>query len=270
MLMAALLLAAIVMFRNKGKWEFPHGYFKEIFILAFFGIFITNAFEFWGLKYLNPTKTCFLFCLTPFATCLLSYLYLKEKITPKKVLALSIGAIGAAIVLLLDKPEDFSWTISWPELSVITASFATAFSWIIMRGMLQRSKQRLSVFAINCQAMLIGGIFLLILSTFTEKWEPIPVTHFAPYLGWVILTVFVSNLVGYNLYSYLLTVFSASFISFIGFLTPFMTAIYQWIFFFEPLSLALTAGALITGLGLYLFYKEEKTQNITPHVVPNE
>lgn len=264
MVASGFLLFAFLAFNKRGRLSVPKGVLKELALITIFGIFITNAFEFWGLNYLDPTRACFLFCLTPFATSILSFFYLKEKISRKKGIGLLIGFAGAAWVIILDVPcageSNSSGTLVFPEMAVVVASCSTAFSWIVLRKLLKHynsGKEGFSLVALNAHSMALGGALLAILSLITEDWSPIPVGSVPPFLGWLTITLLISNVIAYNLYAYLLKFLTASFISFIGFLTPFMTAFYQWIFFGKSLTLEFIVGACLTSVGLFIFYREE-------------
>ena len=116
---------------------------------------------------------------------------------------------------------------------------------------------------VNGLAMTIGGMLALITSFFVEGIQaiaPKDILPFAALLGGVILF---SNIICYNLYGYLLKKYSATLLSFAGFLTPPMTAFYSWILMNEPVTWHFYVSNVIVFFGLYLFYKDELRKQIS-------
>jgi len=257
MSLAGILMLAYLFMRGDLKWHKVKDYPLEVFVFAFFGIFLTNGFEFWGLKYLPPARTSFLFCLVPFGTCLISYFILKEKITPLKGVGLSLGLAGVFLIIFPDLVTE-GITTDLADLSVLTAMLCTSYSWIFLRR--GHQKRKISTLHLNAFGMTLGGAFLLALSFFTEQWSPVPVTDTARFWQWMIPTLIFSNLIAFNLYVHLLRTFTASFIAFTGMTCPYITALLQWGIFGEAVSWTFILSSAITFFGFYLFYKEELEQ----------
>src|SRR5271154_5926884 len=99
--------------------------FLRLLLLAFFNIYITNSFEFWGLQYLDSGKAFFIYNLTPFIDAIISYFTFSEKMTFKKLFGLSIGFLGFLPILKLQSGSEsqlqhFGW-LSTAELAIIIA-----------------------------------------------------------------------------------------------------------------------------------------------------
>lgn len=88
-----------------------------LFLQAFFGALLFNLFMLYGLRYSTATAAGILTSTTPAFTTLLSFLFLAEKITNKKLFAIIAAIIGIAIIN-------------------VSASGATALSWDILGNML--------------------------------------------------------------------------------------------------------------------------------------
>lgn len=226
--------------------------------LAAFNIYLTNAFEFWGLKYLTSFKTCFIYSLSPFVSALLSYFIFSERLSWKKWVGLLIGIVGFAPILLNETSGEQEmghfFFFSWPELAVMTAAVCSVYGWILLK---QLVKEGCPSFLANGYSMLIGGGIALFHSSLTENWNPIPVTEFLPFAECTILLLVISNLICYNLYGMLLKKYSATFMSFAGFSTPFFTALFGWFYLGEVVTWPFYVSAAIVFLGLITFYQEE-------------
>jgi drug/metabolite transporter (DMT)-like permease len=248
--------------------------FRRIFWLAIFNIYLTNVFEFWGLKYLTSFKTCFIYSLSPFFAALLSYFVFAEKISWKKWTGLLIGFLGFIPILLNENSNEQElghfWIFSWAELAVMGASICSVYGWIVLRQIVRDDGT--SPFLANGYSMLLGGALALFHSWLVEDWNPFPVTEFLPFAECTVLLLVISNLICYNLYGSLLKKFSATFMSLAGFTTPFFTAFFGWLFLGETISWAFYVSAAFVFLGLVTFYQEELQRgysNRTPETIPN-
>lgn len=232
--------------------------FGGVCALAFVNIYLTNALEFWGLKHLTSTKTCFFYSLTPFIAALGSYFIFNEKLSTKKWIGLIVGIVGFSPIIFgtADAKEMQSFLIfSWPELAVLGAVVASSFGWILLKQSTQSHK--LTPFVANGFSMLLGGVLAIINSLFTESWDPIPTSNVPSFLMYSFALMLISNFLCYNLYAYLFNKFSATFISFSGFITPAFTALYGYIFLSEQVPLIFYPSYAVVCLGIFIFYMEE-------------
>lgn len=232
--------------------------------VSFFTYYLTNVLEFWGLAKMTSAKACFIYNLSPFVSALISYAVLKEKMSFMRWIGLIIGFLGMMIIFY---DGDFSYNFTSlmlfqsGDLFLVGAVVSSAYGWILMRKLRQVNYNFLWI---NGVGMLIGGLLSLGTSFILESWDPTPVTNWAAVLKGSAYMLVVSNLLAYNLYSYLLKLFSATFISFAGFVTPLFAAVYGIFFLNESLSWDFVAASGIVFVGLYLFYKEElKKEGIT-------
>ena len=108
---------------------------------------------------------------------------------------------------------------------------------------------------INGLTMTFGGFLALITSFFVEK--NICITNSAAFAGYLALVILISNIICHNLYGYLLRRYTATFLSFAGFLTPLFAAFYGWLFLHETITAEYYLSAVIVFIGLFVFYYEE-------------
>lgn len=262
MLVAGVILLAYQYIRYPDSFHIKKSAYKRIFLLALFNIYLTNAFEFWGLQYLSSFKTCFIYSLSPFLSALFSYFAFSEKMTPLKWLGMLIGFLGFVPILMAEGPAESSMShlfgLSFAELAVVMACVCSMYGWIVLRQLVK--EDGLSPLMANGAGMLLGGAMSLINSALVENWDPIPVTSYAPFLGGSLLLIIISNLCAYNLYGFLLRRFTATFLSFAGWTTPVFTALFGWIFLGEVITWHVVASVSIVCIGMILFYKEELRQ----------
>lgn len=233
-------------------------------MLALLSIFLTNTFEFWGLQYLSSAKTCFLYSLSPFFAAILSYVHFKEKMTKGKWLGMGIGFLGMIPVFMSQTGSEdllnaFSF-LTWPTLAIALAALFSVYGWVILRLIVK--DQEISPFMANGSSMLIGGIMALVLSLFIDPWNPLPVAsgQMLPFWGGTLAMTLLYNILCYNLYGVMLKRFTATFLSFMGLLSPIFASFFGWTFLGESLSPEIFFSTAVVSLGLFIVYRSELKQ----------
>ncbi len=259
MLVAGIILLFYQVIIKKQRLEFDRTIWKKLLLLAVFNIYLTNVFEFWGLKYLTSFKTCFIYSLSPFLSAIFSFFLFSEKLSQKKVFGLLIGFIGFVPILLnhtsTEEQGGSLLFLSWAELAVVLATVCSVLGWICLKQLV--GQHQLSPLTANGISMFIGGIFALSHSMIVEDWHPFPVTNYSIFFECTILLIVISNLVCYNLYGSLLKQYSATFMSFAGFTTPLFTALFGWLVLGEIVSWPFYLSFVVVFFGLFLFDQEE-------------
>ncbi len=264
MLIAGVLLIGFLALMRRSAFRLTSRQILSLGLLAIFSIYLTNALEFWSLQHMTAAKTCFFYSLGPFFTALFSYFHFNEKMNRRKWLGMLIGFAGFIPVLASQKGADellSSLTfLSWPEISMIAASACTAYGWILLRLLVK--DQSISPLMANGASMLIGGSIALVHSYLVEPWNPLPVSavNLAPFLQGALIMTFISNVLCYNLYGFVLKKFTATFVSFMGLLSPVFASLNSWFFLGESPSPIIFASTAIVSLGLWLIYSAELKQ----------
>ncbi|MDN3508452.1 MAG: DMT family transporter [Candidatus Neptunochlamydia sp.] len=126
--------------------------------------------------------------------------------------------------------------ISWPELAIMGAALFSVYGWILLRIIVK--EQTLSPIYANGYSMLIGGAMALAHSFLIDSWTPTPVinNHFFLFIQGIVLMIFFSNILCFNLYGYMLKRYTATFLSFMGLLSPIFASISSWIILKETPS----------------------------------
>ncbi len=261
-----MFLAGSILLTYQFLWKKECIYIKKKHLwlyaqIIFLGIYAAYVFRFMGLKYLTSTKTAFLFNSSPFFTAIYSYIFFNDRMTKKQWLGLIIGFLGLIPILLTSSPIEQEWGeiffISWPELAILIGVALHSYSWIVVRKLVKEKAH--TPLIVNGITMFGGGIVALITAPLIEGFAPIvkPLEHIVPFLGWLSFVVIISNIICYNLYGHLLKKYSATFISFSGFLVPIFAALYGWGLLSEKITWQFYVSSLIVFIGLYLFYQDE-------------
>lgn len=267
MIVGGILLLAYLYFFRRSYLKFEKKYILDFIAIILFHIFFAFVSEFWALQRLSSSKVCLFYNLSPFITAIFSFFWFSERMTIKKIIGLLIGFFGFLPIVVfgngLDNISNVIWFFSWPELSMLFSVICSSFGWILVRKLVNNGY---SVLMINGVGMLGGGILSFLTSLFIEGSPSIKSVSdnctidlfFA--LSYAILIILLANVVFYNLYGLLLKRYTATFLSFAGFLTPFFAAFYGWIFIGEQVGLSFFLTILFVFAGLYIFYQEELSQ----------
>lgn len=264
MALAGVILLGYLAIAKRSAFKLQKRQFISILLLAFFSIYLTNALEFWGLQYLTAAKTCFIYSLSPFFAAFFSYLHFKERMTRRKWLGLGIGFIGCIPVLLTQTGSEELWNafsfLSWPTLAVMGAALCSIYGWVLLRVTVKDNT--VSPVMANGSSMLIGGLMAFSHSFFVEPWSPLPVAagHFGDFFQGTLLMTLISNIICFNLYGFLLKRYTATFLSFVGLLSPIFASLNSWLFLGEQPSWIIFLSTGIVCIGLWIVYQAELKQ----------
>lgn len=264
MLLASVLILGYLAIRKRSSFRITPKLFLSFSLYGLLAVYLANAFEFWSLQHLSAAKTCFLYSLTPFLSAFFSYLHFGEKMNIRKWIGMGIGFCGIIPVLAIQTgSEGFTGGFlffSWPELAMFGAVLCSSYGWVLLRMLVKNST--VSPLISNGIGMAVGGLFALAHSYAVESWNPFPVTgaEFPAFIKGVALITLISNLICFNLYGFLLKRFTATFVSFMGLLSPLFASLNSWLFLGEAPSLVIFLSTGIVSTGLWLVYSAELRQ----------
>ena len=261
MTLAGFFLLGYLFLFNRKKFYIKRKHIYLFVPIVLFHIYLAYITEFWALQYLTAAKTCLLYSLTPFISALLSYFFFSEVVTGRKFLGLTLGLLGFLPTLISPAASEESVQalsfISWPEIMMFISVFSSVCGWIVFRKLIK--DEGYSAIMINGVGMLFGGILALLTSVVFESANGL-VSDWFELIKWSLLLIFLANIVGYNLYGHLLKRYTATLLSFAGFLCPLMAALFGWFFLHEKVSWSFGFTLVSVAIGLYLFYQEELKQ----------
>lgn len=264
MFFAGVILLGYLFVKDRSSLKIGKKQVLPLIALAVFSIYLTNVLELWGLQYLTAAKTCFIYSISPFFAAIFSYFHFGERMNFKKLVGMLIGFIGFIPVLRMQTGSEDLFNafsiISWPELAIMGAALFSVYGWILLRIIVK--EQTLSPIYANGYSMLIGGVMAFAHSFFIDSWTPTPVinNHFFPFIRGIVLMIFVSNILCFNLYGYMLKRYTATFLSFVGLLSPIFASINSWIILKETPSWEILFSSSIISFGLFLIYQAELKQ----------
>ena len=219
------------------------------FLLGALNIPINQLLFIWGIKYTTPANASLAYALSPAFVLIIAYFFLKEKITPLKVLGIVIALIGT-IIVLFEKGFLFGSEQFLGNIMVLCASI----SWAIYTTLGKK------------YAMKYNGVFTTGISMLTGVILYIPIVLLMPFsfeisnytsFNWLqlcYLGVITSGL-GYGLLYYALSKMEASKLSVFNNIQPILTTIMAFFLFGQLPSSVFVIGAMIAIVGVILTQK---------------
>ncbi len=219
-----------------------------------FHIVLAYTCDAWALQYMDSTESAFLYDLSPFFAAFFSYISFKERFTAAKITGICLGFFS--LMILLSAQTKMLCSTNFLATAVMLVAVASgAYGWIVIRKLMMRGY---SILFCNSISMFFGGILVLLSSAYSEQWYAIyPVTNISHFLLSLLLLMVTMNGAFYNLYGYLLTQYSPTFLAFAGFTCPFFVQFFGWFFLSEAISKESIVPLCIITWGLFIFYKEE-------------
>ncbi len=263
MLIGGMLLMAYVYYKNGRLPVIEREHCWLVLQIGIFYIALSYGGDLWALQYVSAAKGSMIYASSPFVTALISLALFGEWLTRKKTIGLCIGIIGYLPLLVQDTPTEQALSavgfLSLPELVFFVTVVFTAYGYVLISQLVKRYRYDPQV--ITGVSMLVGGALALFISFVTEGSFESTIYDFWPFVYWVGLLILVSNVVGMNLYSVMLKRYSATFISFVGFIAPVFTVAFEWFAYEAVPSFGFCATMAIVFVGIYLFYQEELRLN---------
>lgn len=237
--------------------------YKKFVLFIFMHIYVTYVLDLISLQYMSSFKAAFLYNLSPFITALFSYHYFAETMTFQKIVGLIIGFGGFLPELITAYSQEGKGFLflSYAELMMIGSVVASCVGWVMLRDFVRRDYDPMML---NGMAMFFGGILTFGTSYIVEQWDiQSPIYQSVPFFGLTFLIILVSNILLYNLYGLLLKKYTATLISFTGFIIPLLAALFGWFFLGEHIGWHFFVSVILVSIGLFLFYREDMRQGYT-------
>jgi drug/metabolite transporter (DMT)-like permease len=278
MIIGGILLLGYQYFFNYKALQYRRTDWKLLAQVSFFQYYAAFILEFVALQWMTSGKASLFWNFSPFITALLCYFLLGERLSYKKTLGLIIGFLGLLPILVETTPqEELVGMVSWfsiPEIILMGAVASAGYGWIVFA---KAQEQGYNTVTINGLSMTAAGIAAL-LTSFVIEGAP----HIMPpasclsknmpalchalggygagialFFVYSLALIVISNIICFNLYGYLLTVYSATFVSFAGFITPLFAAFFGYLFLHEHIGPSFIYSVVIVFIGLVLFFQEE-------------
>ena len=236
----------ISLFAPKEKIE--RGDFLKIIFASILGMCINMLAFFRGLELSTPINSGVIITLSPVLVLILSYFFLKEKITIKKILGILIGFSGAVFLILNSSKTG----INAPNIPLGNSFFllnASAYAGYLV--IVKPLTRKYNIFTLMKWLFLIGLIISapITFNQFIEvKWTELP--WFAIWrMGYVVIgTTFLTYL--FNIYA--LKKLSPTTVGSFIYLQPIITILFALITANDTLDTTKILSCILVFIGVYL------------------
>lgn len=217
-----------------------------LLLLSFF--FVANMLTYLGsLKYTEVAVAVLTHYTAPIFVAFIAPIFLKEKITRDKIIALVLSLVGFAIIFL--KKPTISDTFWLGTLLGLSSGLFYALIIVVAKMVLQNTDRYALLFFQN----LFGSILLLFLFPYINLAAPLKT-----YLLLLFLS-FLYSVVASYFYVTSLSKVEGTKVAIIGYLEPVGAIFWGWIFFNESITIKTLAGAFLI---LYSGYRIASANNI--------
>lgn len=250
MSIAGILLLSYQYLFKKYKFLIPRDDWMLFFKTTLFHIYLAFVLEFWALQYLTSAKTNLIYSVTPFMASILSYFLLSEKLGFLRLLNIGLGFVGLLPILIsrstaLEGVTLFRFSLA--EIILLFAVFSSVYAWFLIKRLMAKGYP---LSFINGTCMLLGGLLALITAPFFETLPNLTGKMFS----YIFLLIFLSNIIVYNLYGWLLHTYSITFLTFAGFLCPLFGSVLGYVLLGENISWHYFLSLFIVSCALLIFY----------------
>ncbi|UCH72542.1 MAG: DMT family transporter [Thermoplasmatales archaeon] len=226
-----------------------------IFVLGFFGVITYHLGLNYGEQYISPGAASLIIATIPVLIVILAFVFLKEKISSKKLLGIIIALFGVLVISIWGK-QDASIEINYifGALGVFIAAVMGAFYTIAGKKLLDRY----SALSLTIYAMLLGSLGLIPFINNSLLKEVAAMTSSA-WFAVIFLGLF-STIIGYVIWYAALKIKTASEISIYLYAIPVISTIISYFLFGDKITLSFVIGGVFVIAGLAIV-NIQKRQN---------
>ena len=221
--------------------------FKNMALLALFGVVINQGFFIYGLSLTKPINSAIIMVSNPIVVVVFTWIMAREKITIFKISGLALGIAGALILLL------FKGTFSFGSDTVAgdIMTFVNSLSWAVFIVMSRPFLQKYHTVTVMKWVFLFGFIFFAPIGMndmLHVRWSELS-GHVYFAIGFVIVA---TTFLAYFLNTYALRTLSSSVVSIYIYTQPFLATIFAMLLGKDTLTpIKILSGCLIIA-GVYL------------------
>lgn len=248
--LSTLVLGILLIFQKKVKFikKYNKNQYSLMFFLGFLGNYLYYIFLYGALEKTTASEGFILAYTWPMLVLVLSFIILKEKITLKKLIGVTISFLGIIIITTKGNITDFNLTSLWGDVLALTG--ALVFALFSVLGKKYNFDKTVSVFIYFFSALIFLIPTVYIFSEFT--W---PSSNIWP---WIVYNGVFVNGVSYIFWFKALENGETHIISNLLYLTPFISLIYISVFLSEKILISSVVGLTVIILGFLSQYLKAK------------
>ena len=215
---------------------------KIFSIMGLTGVTLYHLFQNLGLKLTTASNSSLIISANPVFIALLDHLYLKERITMRRVFGITLAFLGVILVI-----RPLEWSLNPMGITGDLLSLGAGLSWAFYSVLSRKALSNYGADKVTTFSMIFGTLFLLPSALALEK----PVL---PTTAWIwFLLLFLSLLssgLAYLFWSKALEDVSATKAGVFLFFLPMVSVSVAHFVLLEPLDILFAAGAVFVMIGV--------------------
>lgn len=248
LMLGILTLAVIVLVRK--NWKVTAKQFWGIFAVGLIGYGVSLGFQFVGTNLSTAANGSLVTSATPAFVLLFAAIILKEKITPRRLLALVVASLGV-LAVIDPRTAQLSSQLFWGNLSLVAA----ALTWALYSVLVRRVTRNVDVLSTSLIAFAGGLPVCLPLGA----WEA-ATRGYGP-IGWgvvagVLFLGIISTALAMYLWNTAFAKLEAGVASLTFFAQPVVGTVLGAIFLGDNINPLFIVGGIFIGIGLIISSKE--------------
>ena len=249
LILGSLSLLAIAFFQGK-KLNINKKTFVQILGVGFIGYGISLGFQFVGTHLSTAANGSLVTSATPAFVLIFAALILKEKITNKHLIALSIASLGV-IAVIDPRSAQLDSSLFWGNISLVAA----ALTWALYSVLVRKITRDTDVLIFSLVAFLGGMPTSIAASAYEISHQGLGEITLGVIAGILFLGIIATALAMY-LWNTAFALLDASLASLTFFAQPVVGTILGAIFLGETVTPLFLFGGLLIGIGLIIASRE--------------
>ena len=226
-----------------------------IFILGFFGVMVYHLGLNYGEQFVSPGAASLIIATTPVFILISAVIFLKEKVTSRKLIGVIFAIIGLIIITIWGT-ENASLEIDYVfgALMVLVAAFMSTFYTIYGKKLLDRY----NALSLTVYAMLLGSIGLIpfLNISFFDQVNNLSFNV----LGAVLFLGIFSTVFGYTIWYVALEHKTASEVGVYLYAIPVLSTLFSYFLLDEMITFLFVVGSSLIIVGLVLVNYNKKLE----------
>jgi drug/metabolite transporter (DMT)-like permease len=250
----ALILLPLLFIREKGFPIIPKRDMGVLFLQAFIGVFLFSIFMLYGLKYTTAIEGGIITSTTPAMAGLISFFFLKERLTRNKIIGILLAVLGTMSVNVFGLLTNAEWTIR--SLFGNTLIFGAVIGEAVFFTFGKLVSKEISALLISTMMSIMGTILFLPISIYQSISFDFSKLHIIDWLL-ILYSGIVVTVIAVLLMNQALTKVSGGTAAVFTSIMPISAVFFSTLFLHESFYWYHIIGLLSVLVGIIIIVKEE-------------
>jgi len=235
-----------VLWTRSGPLRIERRDWGRVALMGFLGVSLNQFLYLYGLSYTTAANGALLYAATPVFVLLLSHLFLKETISLKKSIGITIAFIGIAIVIF-ERGVDLSSDYAMGNFLILVAVIGWTLAMIVGKGLIVRY----GALRTTAAMMTAGAVIFAPFGLFSTLQVPISMLGAFDWAG-ILYLALGTSILGYLLWYHALGRIDASKVAVFANGQPVIAAILSLVFLDYTITGSFVTGSMITIAGIII------------------